>query len=66
MFRNSLGRRAILGLTVTAALATSMAACGSEGSDNSAGSGSTCAASPDEAGRSNSPNAKIPNTKPPM
>ncbi len=45
MFRNSLGRRAILGLTVTAALATSMAACGSEGSKDTAGSGSTPAAS---------------------
>jgi polar amino acid transport system substrate-binding protein len=42
MFRTSPGRRAILGLAVAAALATSMAACGSESGDDS-GSGSGAA-----------------------
>jgi polar amino acid transport system substrate-binding protein len=45
MFRTSPGRRAILGLAVTAALATSMAACGSEGSDSGSGTAATPSAS---------------------
>jgi polar amino acid transport system substrate-binding protein len=45
MFRTSPGRRAILGLAVAAALATSMAACGKESSTSGSGTGSTPAAS---------------------
>jgi polar amino acid transport system substrate-binding protein len=45
MYRTSPGRRAILGLAVAAALATSMAACGKESSDTGAGSGATSAPS---------------------
>jgi polar amino acid transport system substrate-binding protein len=45
MFRTSSGRRAILGLAVAAALATSMAACGSETSGGDSGTGAAPATS---------------------
>jgi polar amino acid transport system substrate-binding protein len=45
MFRTSPGRRAILGLAVAAALATSMAACGKESSGGGTGSAPAASAS---------------------
>jgi polar amino acid transport system substrate-binding protein len=61
MFRTSGGRRAILGLAVAAALATSMAACGSENGDNSGtGTGAAPAASSSGGGVDAALAAKVP------
>lgn len=59
MFRTSPGRRAILGLAVAAALATSMAACGSE-SGESGGTGSAPAASASSSAVDPALAAKVP------
>lgn len=58
MFRNSGGRRAILGLAVAAALATSMAACGSETNDDS-GSGTGAAPATSASGGSGGVDAAL-------
>ncbi|HEY1486046.1 MAG TPA: ABC transporter substrate-binding protein [Micromonosporaceae bacterium] len=60
MFGTSPGRRAVLGLAVAAALASSMAACGSETGDNGTGTGSAPSATASSTGVDPALVAKVP------